>query len=222
MYDITEKDNNIIINTKNDKKFKRVYKDLIITSKYNNLCNEIFRKNLYDFDNPVFTKKINYGEDIIVNLSLFSKAKKILFTNDIFYHYFINDKSITNNINVNNIKKNIYDNIFLNEERIKYLNIYDIKDINEYMVRSRIVDFIYGQLIKYIINSKIINYDEIINCLDDNAIYRSITFDNDSLLLNGNIYEKSVKEAIINKKYVKLRFLLLLLKPVRIIKKIKK
>ena len=76
-----------------------IYKELLISSKYNNLANQLTKKELFSNVSYEELIKINQGEDKYINIDLFLNSKKILFIKDILYNYYNNENSISHNTN---------------------------------------------------------------------------------------------------------------------------
>ena len=198
----------------------QIRRELILTSKYNNLCNQVFKKELYNFDKEFFNKNINFGEDLIINLELFYKAKRILLIKDAIYHYFDNENSITHNININNITKNITDNLLVNKERVKYLKKYKINDIKEIEIQLNALNFVYYQIKSYIGFSKKINLDLLQTQINKTNFYDFIKDVNLNNLSEEKKYVKKIKEYIVNKQIYKIKKYIIYIKTYNMLKKL--
>ena len=197
----------------------KVYRELLLTNNYNNLCNEVFKKELYDIDDKVLKMKINYGEDLIVNLKIFATAKNIVLINDAFYHYLLNDKSITHRVMIDSIAKNVSDNIYVNKEKIKYLKKYNI-DIEKEEIVVKSVDFLYNQIKDYICYNKEHNFVELQDRINATDFYKFISKINVGYFKKCKFYEKRIKKYIINSEIPKTKKYVLFFKIRNKIKKI--
>lgn len=74
------------------------YHDIILNKPA--LWNKIFRRDLITEDSFVFSK---IGEDMILTLLAMGKAKKIVYIDDIIYHYIPSDSGLSNSINPSNL-----------------------------------------------------------------------------------------------------------------------
>ncbi len=64
-----------------------------LPSVYGSTCRGLYAKHL--FDNAKFDTGINHGEDLLINLSLFTSAEKIKLVTGAYYDYIENPASIT-------------------------------------------------------------------------------------------------------------------------------
>lgn len=134
----------------NSEEKKKIYYILMTTTKLNNLANQIVKTDLFDVNDINLKENINQGEDLLINLNLFYKAKKILLVDDIYYHYFRNDKSITNNIELNKIIKNIKDLLYvyrIKEQYKKKMGMCNNQKIAN-LIGLHNLNGIYGQIFK--------------------------------------------------------------------------
>ena len=200
---------------------KEIYKELLLSSRYNNLCNQVFRRDLYNLDDLVLDNRINYGEDLVVNLNIFYLAKKIVFVNDSFYHYFLNDDSITHNITIDNVAKNISDNILVNKERIKYITKYNV-DVKEEEIRRIPIDFACEQILFYINSNKNYDFAELQKRISKTEIYNFFSTDDINDVKKEKWYVKKIKLCIINKEIEKLGKYILYFKFRKLLKRFKK
>lgn len=177
-----------------------LYKLFISTYKLNHLANQIVKKDLIKYDN--LNKKINQGEDALVNYEIFTNAKKILIIPDVLYHYRKNHNSITNILNLEKISRNINDIFFVYERKIEYLkkwNYYNDNTIKE--VGLGLVNFITGELCK-IYRIEELEYNEVEKIYND--IYTNNIFKN----LTLNIAPKDIKDKNYIKKRMKINLII--------------
>ena len=200
---------------------KKIYRELLLSSSYNNLCNEVFKRKLYNLENLVLNNRINYGEDLIVNLNIFYSAKNIVFVNDSFYHYVLNDDSVTHKITIDNIAKNISDNILVNRERIKYIKKFNV-DVIEESIRKIPINFACEQIIFYINLNKKYDFAELQRRINETEIYDFIPnvklFD----LEKQKWYVRRIKLCIINREIERLKKYVIFFRLQKLLKKFKR
>lgn len=77
-------------------------------------------------------QKLKFGEDLMVNLKIFSNINNVVFIEDIFYNYIYQENSVTNNKYRDKVLKNIEDVIYINTKLFEYLidwNMYNKDNI---------------------------------------------------------------------------------------------
>ncbi len=79
-------------------------------------------------------KRIRYGEDLLLNLKIFSNIESAVFINDILYKYNTNINSITQSSDRNRWIKNLHDAIEVYNSLFYYLKIWNM-DTNENIKR---------------------------------------------------------------------------------------
>lgn len=150
-----------------------IYDTLITTTLFNEVWNEIVKKEIVV--SSISSRKINIGEDALLNYEIFSKAESILVTNDVLYHYFENPYGITKNLDNKKIIKNIVDIFEVYEEKFYYLNKWNLNE-NKYLkeTANKLLKFIVGQLFKlYRINEMKDNeLDDIYNIIFSNKTFK--------------------------------------------------
>ena len=117
-----------------------LYKKLLTTSDLNSLANEIISKKIINLDDSIFKIKSSVGEDLMMNLYFFDKAKKIEFINQRYYYYRINEDSSTNTYNINRVLNFIKETNSLFEILPSYYKKWDLND-------DSILDKIYFNII---------------------------------------------------------------------------
>ena len=90
---------------------------LIYSQKCNHLWNQMVKKELFDFSSDIFSYIVHKGEDLQINLQLFTSAKKVVLIDKNMYHYLQNPNGITGNSNPDKIILNVKDAIYLNRLR---------------------------------------------------------------------------------------------------------
>lgn len=145
---------------------KKMYKKLITTYYYNSACMQIIKKDIIDVN--CINTNISMGEDMIFNLICYRNVKKMKLINIYAYNYRINDKSLTNNVSVERLRKNIEDlfevySIVINEiaeystnENIKLSCIRYLKEANYFLYRI-IINTENESIIEKIVNNVMTN-----------------------------------------------------------------
>lgn len=98
---------------------KDIIRLLLYSERCNHLWNQLVKKELFDFSNEIFNYIVHKGEDLQINLQLYTSAKKVLFIDKKMYHYFKNPNGITGSCNPKKIALNAKDAIYLNRQRDK-------------------------------------------------------------------------------------------------------
>lgn len=158
----------------NKDEVEEVRKGLLLANTYNNLCNQVFRRDLYlkayrdEFDG------INYGEDLIVNLNLLGRSEKIFLFNKALYHYYDNTGSLTHTVSVGTIKKCLSDGYSVYKERVGLLNDYDVPDVDSSVLKRILLMSVCGRLKQYMANGGSI-VPELQEALDEIGISKEIS-----------------------------------------------
>lgn len=187
IHKIFESNEHIIINEKN----KNIIYDLLIdTYKFNNLWNEIVKRELcIDFKENI---DLRMGEDFLFNCEIITKSKKIIVVTDAFYHYIENNESATHKIDYNKTKKNINDVFYVANKKIQYMEKWNLNNITK-RVGTKLLDFLTDELFK-VYKNRPMNYKEL------NNIY--------SLIFKQELYEEviqNIKSKDINDKRISRR-----------------
>lgn len=200
-------------------KKENIYDLFISTSILNNLCFNIYKKELFS-NIPAFNSDFSNAEDLWANLELFTRSKNVLMIDKILYHYRINNNSTTKIKKYSIIKKNVTELIYVLNQFWKYLDKWNISNNKEYRTKLAIkyidtvrmtITSIYdcndclfkekNNFIKEVFNSD--NFEYIRN----NFEYKDIK----NVLLNTvnikNIYKMLGIKYVYKKKYKKLYFL---------------
>lgn len=141
-------------------RYKRDYEQYKYFDKEKYLRRKDFRKNVYPMFiegymlNAVWTncvKKevldrckiegntIKYGEDLLMNLEIFSNINNVVFINDILYNYVYMQNSITNNRNSKKILRNLEDAIYVYTKLFEYLKLWKMDTLkNIKLVENRV------------------------------------------------------------------------------------
>ena len=103
----------------------KVYPMFIEGYMLNSLWTNCIKKELIqniNFDN----EDIRYGEDLLVNYQLFSKANNVVFVNDILYNYIYNPDSSTSDRTIKTLLKHLEDSIFVYSLLYQYIAKWNI------------------------------------------------------------------------------------------------
>ena len=136
----------------------KVYPMFIEGYMLNSLWTNCIKKELIqniNFDN----EDIRYGEDLLVNYQLFSKANNVVFVNDILYNYIYNPDSSTSDRTIKTLLKHLEDSIFVYSLLYQYIAKWNInteenvKKVNNRLKKetNTIIKLIKNKIIKIII-----------------------------------------------------------------------
>ncbi len=132
-----------------------------------------YKKSIQYLENIIFTEKINYGEDRIVNFILFKIANSFKFIEEYGFIYYNNPSSITNSLNnitkchdelvnimsIFNITKNSYESqivIYELNYRWNFTILPGLNDENKNYARNMIIQILNSKYITEIDKKKII------------------------------------------------------------------
>ena len=215
---LLDSNSNDVIITKNNMQ-KPIY-SLIYKDDYNQIWNQLIKRDLFDFDSFIFKHIVHKGEDLQINLQLYSVAKSLLVTNECYYHYVYNPNSVTNNYDVKKIVNNIKDNIYINSIREKIaLDFFGECDFKR--LQSRTISILINKIIYLLVYSDNLDEDleylkeKLCKCLSDYLSDYSIKY-----YSSKNIVFKKMVKNIINSDYCKLKKYKYLFKPLFAIKRV--
>lgn len=84
-------------------------------------------------------RNIKYGEDLLVNLEIFSNIQRVVFVNDVLYDYIYKENSVTTSRNVSKLMNNLRDCIKVYSLLYQYIIKWDmVSDANLQKVSNRI------------------------------------------------------------------------------------
>lgn len=155
--------------------YKQLYKYILSTNDFCNIWNCIMKKEI--LKDIKFDTKITFGEDFIFFVEAFLKSKRIMFINEVFYHYTVNNNSITHKFNFFKNKKILLDGLYVNKKISKLIS-YDYKKIwkNKSILLDNLDNCIYNSNYR-----EFKNYLKIITEIMNNNEY-SFTIDSHSKL----------------------------------------
>lgn len=176
-----------------DSELKQLRKNLLLTNKYNNLANQVFRRSLYKIHDG--GPRIDFGEDLVTNLSIFEKAKNVLCINDALYHYRRNNNgSTTSNVSLKKISSYISDNIKVCKIKLRYARKFGLNKTQCRQIKNRPLVFACNQIGRYISFSKV-SPSELERCIEDSGLYGFIATDDFTNVggVDGIIYKSILK-----------------------------
>lgn len=180
---------------------KRIVDELLKTNNLNNLWSMIVKKELITDDKII--NRFSMGEDHIQACYIYSNANKILFVDDIYYHYCDNPTGTMKNIKVDVIKNNLIDLLYCNDLMHEIIKEWNVE--NEYynLIDSRtfnaITDVMYSKL--YSTNSyNREKVDDILFFLNNNKDYNNLKsrISNLKKLFLYNNIRRNIKKIIFN------------------------
>lgn len=95
-------------------------------------------------------KNIKYGEDLLLNLEIFSKINNVVFINDILYKYVYVENSLTNSRTIEKLLKNLEDAIEVYSLIHTYLLKWNMNSIDNIKIVNNRIRKESGQIIKII------------------------------------------------------------------------
>lgn len=199
---------------------KKLYNLLLTTSNLNNLANQIVKRKLFNIDNDNFKMNIRQGEDLLVNLDLFYRAKKILLTDETYYHYFKNECSITNKIEVEDILKSIEDILYVYSIERMYCKKFEIDIKTERQVKIFMFNAISSFIIK-LLHGKDLKKQDMVKLqrqLNEKKFYDLISGIEKKDVKDKNPIKKAIKLNLFNKKVeknYKYRYIIILYTKIR-------
>lgn len=105
----------------------------------NSIWTNCVKKEILQNINNIEQKNIKYGEDLLLNLEIFSNIKNVIFINDILYEYTYQENSITHLKSIDRLMNNLKDAIevysLLHEYLLKW-NMYNEENVE--IVNNRI------------------------------------------------------------------------------------
>lgn len=137
-----------------------LYRELLINNKFNSVWRQAIKRKKIKFNEKEIDMSITMGDDIIYNLECFANINNIKIVTENLYFYRINEKSITNDISEDRLKKNIRDLDKVYERIIKIME--DTKDEEliklAYYSYLKIMNAYYFLLTKGIKNNSLLNH----------------------------------------------------------------
>lgn len=185
-------------------------KELLTTSKMNNITNEIVSAKVIRLDDDVFDIKSSNAEDLLMNLSFYDHANNIMVVDDAYYFYTSNENSTSKTVDIKRILSSIKEYDLLLDVLLKYAKKWNLND-------SKLINLIYFRNITSLCLQviRIIEYkddNETLNLINEsldraliyNHDYKKIIYQNEKHYLNKRIYLD-----ILNRHYKRTKLLLL-------------
>lgn len=183
-----------------DKKF--LYRKLLTTRELNNLTTEIVRKKIINIDSKNFKIRMSSGEDLLMNLEIYNKAKTVLIIHNKLYFYTINNNSTTQTNNKEKIFSNIYENKDAHQILLKYAQKWKLTDNKiKKKILLRYFNSIFLNLTKLLQSNKLeqADYNKINYIIDNYEVVNKLK----KQYLFSNLKNKRIIKLILNKKYGK-------------------
>lgn len=106
--------------------------DLLYKTNYcNSICKQLIKKSVMK-DISTIEEDLNYSEDLACNLKIYKKMKSVLFIPDNLYIYNFNNSYRLRKNNAEQIKKKLYDTIYVYYELYSSVKEFDIKEKKKY------------------------------------------------------------------------------------------
>lgn len=168
------------------------YPILLEKTSFNNICTELIKREIIDISK--IDTSVSMGEDLLFNLYLYPKIKKVMLLEECYYHYRYNDNSITTNISLEKSIKNFTDLLKVNE-MVKMIVIKQ-NDLNlKKLFDIRMIKFLWDQSIR-IVSIKQLTRKESIKLIKE----RLETNINVNKMESRSIKDKIIAYAVLKKK----------------------
>lgn len=83
---------------------------------------------------------VRYGEDLLLNLDIFSKINNVVFLNDILYQYTYQEDSLTNSKSLNRLFRNLENSIYVYTQLHRYIELWGMRtEENIEKINNRII-----------------------------------------------------------------------------------
>ena len=193
-----------------------IYDNIIKGDKFNSLWNQIVRKEICL--NSKEYKNLIYGEDLVLNCDIYTKASKMIILNKCFYHYRQNPNSTTNSLDYEIIQKSL-DNIFevfkIRLDYVKKWNMYNDENIR--IMFNNLLEFISLKMfdlfkLKHLENNKMKKV--ILQVINNNVFYVYSDYIEIKNIKDGSIKKRIFKRLLIKKE---INQLMLFIKIIRIL-----
>lgn len=168
------------------------YPTLLETTKFNNICTELIRRNIINIDE--IDTSVSMGEDLLFNLHLYPKIASITLLEECYYHYRYNEESITTSISLNKTMKNFEDLIIVNGAVEKLIKSQNNEALNQ-LFNTRMVKFLWDQSIR-LVSIKEINRKKTIQLIKE----RLNTSVNIHKIESDSIKDKIIAYVVLTKK----------------------
>ncbi|MBQ6486905.1 glycosyltransferase [Candidatus Saccharibacteria bacterium] len=105
---------------------KEIERLLLTTYTFNSLWSQLYKTNLIK-QSTALNNKIDFGEDLLINIDIHRKTKHVLLLPNALYEYNVSSQSISHSIDKGRIIQNALDRAYISNRIIAYSNKY-IKD----------------------------------------------------------------------------------------------
>lgn len=145
---------------------EKIYSYVLKTPDCCNIWNAIIKKDICTHKR--FNKNLTMGEDYLFFINCLVDSKKIYFLDKSFYHYIINDESITHNFDFEKNIKKLENSLYVNKKVQDILNFNGYYQKNDYIIQDS--KNILGNLEICIMNQNYKNYCSYINSIKNNTL----------------------------------------------------
>ncbi len=181
--------------------FEPTFYDLLFkTCHCNSACGTFFKREKFNFER-IINYNISMGEDLEYNLSLYPYIDSLLFIDEAYYHYRVNNNSITRKMSSQSIMKNITSASYAYTNLYNAVELFNITNKAYYMklAATRLITEIYFLELKLLfLMKKEPNIIIFINQMNDSFIKNDIKSKTNLKLM--------VKNARRHKFYIALMF----------------
>jgi len=173
-----------------------IWEKIISTNRLNHLWSKVIKRDIINDEDYASYSDV-YGEDVLLSLPIFLRAKRIFYLNTVLYNYRLSNNGLGRNFKL----KYIDDTLFVRSEVLNYLRKAELDTPTNlklfYASFSKAIIRIVRQVIaKYILSLDTIHLTD---QLKDNELYKNSL--NYTHLDNLNILEKTYYSLFQNRKY---------------------
>lgn len=104
---------------------EELYHYFISTNRLNTIWCKAVKRNIVDIDADYSTCKVTIGEDLLQSLPLLTKAKKIIYIDDVLYFYRKETTSMTGSMKLNYLDSFSY----VNKSMLDYMTIWGVGEV---------------------------------------------------------------------------------------------
>lgn len=169
---------------------KEILKMLLSSDRLNNLCFQIYKRELFNSD-EIFSAKIVHGEDYLANIYIHQNTKKMLIVNNTYYHYFDNLDSCTKSADAAIVVSNIRDLDIVHKKIIAESKKHGFTDDERARILFSILDR-YRYKVFTLFRDKKLSREKFTSVLEE--IYASDPFKTVVKELDGHKFKKCLSE----------------------------
>lgn len=182
--------------------FQKLYELYLKTYQYSAIWAQLIKTELIKQIDIKNIKQINMCEDLYLNLEIVTRAKKIIFLPDAYYHYMVRENSTCTTLSFEKIQKKMIDATYVYMKLYDYIKKWNIENkLNQSIISNRIIKELVVQAIPlfYISCSR----KQILDILQE--VVQSIDFNKVKALADKskmNFFEKMLYEQRWKKFYL--------------------